>query len=40
VMVPHLAKEKLFHIAEALGAEVVEDPEELRAYSEMEVSKW
>jgi hypothetical protein len=39
-MFPHLAKEKLFHIAEALGAEVVEDPEELRAYSEMEASKW
>ncbi|HEX2097451.1 MAG TPA: hypothetical protein VHF46_00130 [Rubrobacteraceae bacterium] len=37
---PHLAKEKLFHIAEVLGAKMVEDLEELRAYSEMEASKW
>jgi hypothetical protein len=37
---PHLSKDKLFRIADLLGAEVVEDPEELRAYSEMEASKW
>lgn len=37
---PHLTKDKLFRIADLLGAEVVEDPEELYAYSEMEASKW
>ena len=37
---PHRSKDKLFRIADLLGAEVVEDPEELRAYSEMEASKW
>lgn len=37
---PHLTKDKLFRIADLLGAEVVEDPEELHSYSEMEASKW
>ena len=37
---PRLAEDKLFRIAELLEAEVVEDPEELRVYSEMEASKW
>jgi hypothetical protein len=37
---PHQSKEKLFRIADLLEAEVVEGPEELRAYSEMEASKW
>jgi hypothetical protein len=37
---PHLAKDKLFRVAELLGAEVVEGPEELYAFSEMEASKW
>lgn len=37
---PHLTKDKLFRIVDLLGAEVVEDPEELYAYSEMEASKW
>src|SRR5919199_4084011 len=31
---PHLAEDKFFRIVDLLGAEVVEDPEELRAYSE------
>ncbi len=37
---PRLAEAKLFRIADLLGAEVVEGSEELRAYSEMEASKW
>jgi hypothetical protein len=37
---PRQSEEKLFRVADLLEAEVVEDPEELRAYSEMEVSKW
>jgi hypothetical protein len=37
---PQLSKDKLFRIADLLEAEVVEGPEELRAYSEMEASKW
>lgn len=37
---PHLAEDKFFRIADLLGAEVVESPEELRTYSEVEVSKW
>ncbi|MDQ3965974.1 MAG: hypothetical protein M3246_05915 [Actinomycetota bacterium] len=37
---PHLARDKFFCIADLLGAEVVEGSEELRAYSEMEASKW
>jgi|SRR5215207_9650119 len=37
---PHLTKDKLFRIANLLGAEVVEGPEELRTYSEKEASKW
>src|SRR5215208_6954926 len=37
---PRLAQEKLSRIADLLEAEVVEGPEELRIYSEMEASKW
>ena len=37
---PRQSEEKLFRIAEKLGAEMVEGPEELRAYTEMEASKW
>lgn len=37
---PRQSEEKLFRIAEALGAAVVEGPEELRAYTEKEASKW
>ncbi len=37
---PRQSKDKLLRIADLLEAEVVEDPEELRAYSEMEASKW
>ncbi len=37
---PHLSMDKLFRIAELLGAEVLEGSEELRVYSEMEASKW
>jgi hypothetical protein len=37
---PRQSEEKLHRIAEALGAEMVEGPEELRAYTEMEASKW
>ncbi len=37
---PELAEEKFFRVAEALGARVVEDPEELREYSEEEASRW
>ena len=39
-VLPHLAEDKFFRIADLLGAEVVEGLEELRAYSEMEASKW
>ncbi len=34
------AEEKLFRVAEALGARVMEGPEELRAYTEEEASRW
>jgi hypothetical protein len=37
---PRQSEAKLFRIAERLGAKMVEDPEELRAYTEMEASKW
>src|SRR5919202_363676 len=37
---PRLAEDKLFRIADLLGTEVVEGPKELRAYSEIESSKW
>jgi hypothetical protein len=37
---PRESEDKLLRVADLLGAEVVEGPEELRAYSEMEVSKW
>jgi hypothetical protein len=37
---PRQSEEKLFRIAEALVAEMVESPEELRVYTEMEASKW
>lgn len=37
---PRQSEEKLFRIVEALAAEMVESPEELRAYTEMEASKW
>lgn len=37
---PELAEDKLFRIADVLGAEVVESPEELQIYSEMEASRW
>lgn len=37
---PDLAEDKLLRVASLLGAEVVEDPEELRAYSEKEANKW
>ncbi len=37
---PRLGQEKLSRIADLLEAEVVEGPEELRLYSEMEASKW
>ena len=34
------AQDKLFRIAELLGAEVVEGSEELRKYTEKEASRW
>ena len=34
------AEDKLFRIAELLGAEVVEGSEELRKYTEKEASRW
>ena len=34
------AEDKFFRIAELLGAEVVEGPEELREYTEEEASRW
>jgi hypothetical protein len=37
---PRQSEEKLLRIAEKLGAEMVEGPKELRAYTEMEASKW
>jgi hypothetical protein len=37
---PRESEDKLFRVADLLGAEMVEGPEELQAYSEMEVSKW
>ncbi len=37
---PEEAEEKLYRVAEALGAEVVEGPEELREYTEREASRW
>ena len=37
---PRQAEDKLFRIADLLGAEVVEGPQELRTYSEEEASKW
>ena len=37
---PRQSEDKLFRIADQLGAEVVEGPEELREYTEMEASKW
>ena len=37
---PEEAEEKLYRVAEALGAEVLEGPEELREYTEGEASKW
>jgi hypothetical protein len=37
---PHQSEEKLLRIADLLRAEVVEGPEELRAYTEMEASNW
>jgi hypothetical protein len=37
---PRQSEEKLHRIVEALGAGMVEGPEELRAYTEMEASKW
>lgn len=37
---PELAKEKLLRIVDVLGAEVVESPEELQTYSEMEANRW
>jgi hypothetical protein len=39
-MFPREAEDKLFHIAEQLGAGVVGSPEELRVYTEKEASKW
>lgn len=37
---PRQAEDKLFRIADVLGAEVVEDPLELCIYSEEEANKW
>ena len=37
---PKEAEDKLFRVAERLGTEMVEDPEELREYTEKEASKW
>jgi hypothetical protein len=37
---PELAEDKLFRIADVLGAKVVESAEELQTYSEMEASRW
>ncbi|MBA4115880.1 MAG: hypothetical protein H0X71_05465 [Rubrobacter sp.] len=37
---PGEAKDKLFRIAEQVGAGVVGSPEELRVYTEKEASKW
>lgn len=34
------AEEKLFHVAELLGAEVVKDSEQLRRYTEEEARRW
>ena len=34
------AEDKFFRVAELLGAEVVEGPEELREYTEEEASRW
>lgn len=34
------AEEKLFRVAEALGAEVVEDPQALGEYTEREARRW
>ncbi len=37
---PELSEDKLFRVAELLGAKVVEGSEELRAYTEEEAGKW
>jgi hypothetical protein len=37
---PELSKEKLWRVADLLGARMVEDAEELRKYSEEEANKW
>ena len=34
------AEEKLYRIAEALGARIVEGPEELKSYTEKEANRW
>ena len=34
------SEDKFFRVAELLGAEVLEDSEELREYTEEEASKW
>jgi hypothetical protein len=34
------AEEKLLHIGELLGAEILENPEELRSHTEGEASRW
>jgi hypothetical protein len=39
-MFPKEAEEKLYRIVEALGAGMVEDPKELRTYTEEESRKW
>jgi hypothetical protein len=37
---PEEAEEKLYLVAEVLGAEVVESPDELREYTEAEADRW
>jgi hypothetical protein len=37
---PRQSEDKLFRVADLLEAKMVENPEELRTYSEMEASKW
>jgi len=37
---PRQSEDKLFRVADLLEAAMVEGPEELRAYTEMEASKW
>ena len=37
---PRQSEDKIFRVADLLGAKVVESPEELQEYSEEEASKW